>query len=269
MAQSSPGPAGSPRPRDVSAAPAKKPRSPAERIIVWGGILLLLGLAAYQARARFGYSMTLNALQDRLAQDEGKDAQPLLVKDLDQYVVGWPARRVEEHSKHLGGIELTWSGLTAKYGMIVAYDPSEQKEEGGAITGLQTKGYTEPSESERKVAPPPFSKEEAARLGNNIPPGAPGGAAAPGSEAAPASEPGASPADDAAVSSEPAADQPAASEPPAGTEAAQDGQPAAESPAAEPPAATQSDEAAAPAEQPAADSPATTDAESKPADEGK
>lgn len=135
MSSSSPDPVPS-SPASASPAPkAKPPRSPAERFVVWGGIILLLLLVGFQARARFGYTMTLNALQDRIAQDEGPNPQPLLVNEVDGLLVGWPKRTDEKPSEHRGLIHLSWRGLTTSYGMTLPYDPSENQP---AIMGLET-----------------------------------------------------------------------------------------------------------------------------------
>ena len=102
---------------------------------MWGGIIVLLVLVGIQARARFGYTMTLNALQDRIAQDEGPNPQPLLVNEVDGLLVGWPKRTDEKPSEHRGLIHLSWRGLTTSYGMTLPYDPSENQP---AIMGLET-----------------------------------------------------------------------------------------------------------------------------------
>jgi hypothetical protein len=111
---------------------------------VWGGIVLLLVLVAFQARARFGYTMTLKALQERLGEDEGENAKPLLVADLDQYLVGWPSKTVDEKSKHVGVIDLKWPGLTQSFGLTVSYDPSEPTESDGTVMSVESTGYVEP-----------------------------------------------------------------------------------------------------------------------------
>jgi hypothetical protein len=132
-------------PGGETAAPAKK-RSSAEKRVVWGGIALLLLLVALQARARLGYSKTLEALQDRMAEDEGANANPLLVKDLHNYVFGWPSQKEEQKGTHLKTIELTWTGLpmTQPLGLIVACDPKEEEKAGGTVMGLETSGFVQP-----------------------------------------------------------------------------------------------------------------------------
>lgn len=210
MAQSSPAPSSSPPPSGSkpAAAPAKKPRSPVERVVVWGGIAVLLVLAAYQARARVGYSMTLSALQDRLEEDEGSDAKQLLLKDLDSYIVGWPSRKQDESSAHKGQIELTWPGLSASYGIVVGYDPSE---EGKPITGMETRGFQEPPPEEQ-----PAPRNGAAVPGVNLPAGGRGGppeGASAEAAAAPEADEPAAPAVAEPTSGEPAAGEPAADAP--------------------------------------------------------
>lgn len=149
MSQASSVPPASP-PGGETAAPSKK-RSSAEKLVVWGGIVLLLLLVALQARARLGYTKTLEALQDRMAEDEGVNANPLLVKDLPQYLYGWPAQREEKRGRHLTTIELTWTGLpmTKPLGLVVGYDPEEA---GGTVMALETSGFV-PGEPPPQPAP--------------------------------------------------------------------------------------------------------------------
>jgi hypothetical protein len=237
MAQASPVPPKS-QPGGQTAAPQKQ-RSPAEKVVVWGGILLLLVLVGVQARARLGYSKTLQALQDRMAEDEGANANPLFVKDLGNFVYGWPSQKDESKGKHLSTIELTWTGLpmTKPLGLVVGYDPEEA---GGTVMALETRGFVE---GEQGVAPHPFTDEEVAEIGPNLPPGAAGAEPAgdePSPEPQSASEPAAEPT---AATPEPAPTEPAATEPAAPTEPAATPEPAATEPA--------------PAEQPAAETPAT------------
>ena len=260
MAQA-PVPPGS-QPSSSPAAPAKKQRSPAEKVIVWGGIAVLLLVLAYQARARLGYNTTLKALEARLEQDEGVDAKPLLEGDLDSYIVGWPSRKVEEKNQHLKTVELTWPGLTAPFVMTVMIDPSE---EGGSVMAVQTSGFVEPAPPAREDRP--MTAEEVAAFNASIPPGANGKLPMPGEEAAaePAADSkGAAAASDDFASPQPAATEPTAAEPaaeptatePAATEPAAT-EPAVTEPAAETPAATP--EAAPATETPAAEFPATED----------
>jgi hypothetical protein len=105
-------------------------------VFVWGGIIVLLLLVGAQARARFGYTMTLNALQDRIAEDEGPNARQLLLSEVDSHLVGWPSQSRKEESPHRGSILLSWRGLTTSYEITLPFDPSETDP---AIIGLETK----------------------------------------------------------------------------------------------------------------------------------
>jgi hypothetical protein len=62
--------------------PVKKPRSPIERTLVWGGIAALLTVTLLELRAQQGYARTLEALGNRLDDDEEdltlEQAKPLL-----------------------------------------------------------------------------------------------------------------------------------------------------------------------------------------------
>lgn len=233
MAQSPVSPGSQPA-QSSPAAPARKPRSSGEKIVVWGGIIVLLAVVAYQARARLGYNMTLKALEGRLAQDEGVDGKALLAADLDNYIVGWPSREVSEKSKFLKTVKLTWPGLTSSFVMTVEIDPSEEPESGGSVTAVQTSGYEDPPAPEIEMKPMPEPGAEAAPPAGAEPPDAapaPEGAAAePATQPAaetPAATPEAVPATESPAAETPAGDAPAAETP------------AAETPAAETPAATE------------------------------
>ena len=115
----------SPKPGPESSIAAKPRRSPVERVIVWGGIAILLVLLAIQGRARLGYAWTLSRLQSRLALDDGPEARPLYAKDVDPLVMGWPLRTTEHVSERLDVVEYSWHGLLSSYSISVHYDPTD------------------------------------------------------------------------------------------------------------------------------------------------
>ena len=174
MSSSSPDPVPSPAP--ASPAPkAKPPRSSVERFVVWGGIIALLVLVGIQARARFGYTMTLNALQARIAEDEGLDPQPLLVSEVDRLLVGWPKKTEETASAHRSLIHLSWRGLTTSYSMTLPYDPTETQP---AIMGLETSDA--PAEPDTSFAEIGSTPETGTPPGSSGPPPGAGHDAASG-----------------------------------------------------------------------------------------
>jgi hypothetical protein len=143
-----------------TAAPApKKPRSPLEKVVVRGGILLLLLLVAVQAHARFGYEMSLKKLQARIAEDETNvDGKPLLVSELPQCIVGWPCRTVEK-DRHWERVTYSWRGLTQCFEIRMPYDSSDEHP---AVMSLETNGAPQPVE-----APPPSEESVASNEGGS------------------------------------------------------------------------------------------------------
>lgn len=185
-------PASSPSPSQ----PVKK-RSPLERTIVWGGILVLLVLLAVQARARFGYSMTLKKLQSVWEKDD-VNADALLVSEVNNHVYGWPQRSImrvsdskqsewpwnaagQSLSSKCEAIVYRWRGvpgLSKAYGMALLYEPAGPgSSESPAITSLLTDS-PEPV-PEQQVA----STTEPGDIGGTMPggpDGMPGGGAPSG-----------------------------------------------------------------------------------------
>jgi hypothetical protein len=130
-------------PTPASAPPAKKSRSPVERCVVWGGIVLLLALAAVQAHARFGYTMTLQKLQARIAADDSSEtAPPLYVMEVPDLIVGWPTRSVQK-DRHWERVTYKWQGLTQSYEISMPYDTSDAQP---AVLALETKNAPEPEQ---------------------------------------------------------------------------------------------------------------------------
>lgn len=101
----------------------KKPRSPVERCLVWGGIIALLLLVAVQAHARFGYTTTLNRLQP-LIDDDFEGGEPLELADADSHVLGIPPlfKSIESGSER----EYRWYGLGRSYGITLSFNPDVQ-----------------------------------------------------------------------------------------------------------------------------------------------
>jgi len=127
-----------------STPPAKRPRSPKERLLVWGGIGLLLVLVAVQAHARFGYEKSREKLQTALNHDTGNSSL-FSIQDADKHIVGWARREEAEPGK----VTYTWSGLGKQYGLILKYDPKDPM---NAVTDLQTVDAPPPP-------PPPPSRD--------------------------------------------------------------------------------------------------------------
>lgn len=113
--------------------PARKPRNVVELILVRGGILVLVLLAAVQAHARFGYEMSLKTLQARMASEE-ETTVPLLLSDVPKMIWGFPSR-TEQEDRHWRSITYKWQGITQAYEIRMPYDSSETQP---AILSLET-----------------------------------------------------------------------------------------------------------------------------------
>ncbi|MEW4488521.1 hypothetical protein AB1L42_10595 [Thalassoglobus sp. JC818] len=111
-----------------------KSRSPVERIVVWGGILLLLALVATEGYARYSYTTSLEKLRIALQEDEVGDQDPLTVDQAKSMIVGFP-------KESTAGNQLTFQfrGLIKDFGSIhLTFDPNQMN-----IIGLETEQVEE------------------------------------------------------------------------------------------------------------------------------
>ncbi|HEY4259204.1 MAG TPA: hypothetical protein VGM98_03545 [Schlesneria sp.] len=96
----------------TSVDPNPKPtakRSPVERALVWGGILLLLVVVGSELLAQWGYNSTLAGLEETF--DNG---QTMAESELSGRVHGF-ALRNEEKAGELRTLTLTWPSLFRTY----------------------------------------------------------------------------------------------------------------------------------------------------------
>ena len=91
--------------------PAARKRSPVERVIVWGLILVLVAVVGLEARARLGYDRTLEALE---ARNLGR------LSTLEDAIHFAPARQPKT-IRHQSVLELKWFSLLHDYriGLII------------------------------------------------------------------------------------------------------------------------------------------------------
>lgn len=164
-----------PSPSDAP-PPQDKKRNPVERVIVWGLIAAMAVVVTLEGTARFGYTSTLNKLQDALARDEGPDAIALHLNDVSAHVSGFPTRQVSE-GKLFSVVEYRWKGLLKDYGGIrLSYSNDDQ-----IVMGLETD--LPPEEPELPLAVAPAAEESSpmdmmqanSEGGSGGGPGGPGG----------------------------------------------------------------------------------------------
>ncbi|MDB5345185.1 MAG: hypothetical protein JWP89_3562 [Schlesneria sp.] len=97
---------------DIVSPPSQNPvcRRPLwEKMIVWGGILVLLGVLLLEWRMREGYSATLKDLEETFNR-----SQSIAIAELPQHIHGF-AFRTEGKKANTRVIELTWTSLFKQY----------------------------------------------------------------------------------------------------------------------------------------------------------
>jgi hypothetical protein len=97
-----------PTPADPNLKPTAK-RSPLERALVWGGILLLLVVVGSELLAQRGYNSTLAGLEETF--DNG---QTMAETELSGHVHGFAVRN-EEKVNELRTLTLSWPSLFRTY----------------------------------------------------------------------------------------------------------------------------------------------------------
>lgn len=106
----------------------KPKRNPMERLLVWGLIAVGVIIACTEGTARFGYSMSLDALKARIHEDEGENPNPLKLEEAEGLIVGFPSR--EEGNER---VTYRFKGLVKEFGAIhLPYD------EDSFVLGLET-----------------------------------------------------------------------------------------------------------------------------------
>ena len=111
----------------ASTAPSTK-RHPAERFLVWGGILVLLALLGWEWSARNGYERSMHDVEEAVRTAGDKELTP---EDTKKYVHGYA---VWGETTHLNSrlITLKWPSLFKKYQFNMALDGN------GVVRGVET-----------------------------------------------------------------------------------------------------------------------------------
>lgn len=100
---------GNPKASPQDAKPPRRKRSVWERSLVWGGILVLLGVVTFEWRTRAGYDATLANLDKRLA------GQPVLpLAELSSHTHGYYTQQEQKNGKKRS-IILHWPSLFKVY----------------------------------------------------------------------------------------------------------------------------------------------------------
>ncbi len=130
----------------IPTGPEKKPRSPVERTLVWGGIIALLAVTLLELRAQQGYARTLEALGNRVDEDDDdltlEQAKPLLAFS--------PALSEPVPAIGSNEIKCSWFSLFKKGQYEITLIVSKEKEP--VLLSFKTAAL--PEEPEEDVTPP-------------------------------------------------------------------------------------------------------------------
>lgn len=113
---------------EVPAGPVRKPRSPVERVIVWGAITGLLIVAGLQWRAHDGFSKTRNAIQaaiQAVEESPGVEQRSVSVNDVPAMIHGSPryvTERIDIPFHPEKKVDTyTWRGVLKPYTLRLYY----------------------------------------------------------------------------------------------------------------------------------------------------
>ena len=119
--------------------PGKSNRSPVERAIVWGGIVVLLGVLAFEARQKYSYDPTVTQLRKLLSEDSEKHFK---LSEIRPMIYGSPSEVKSPHERSAyNRINLKWLSLFKDYRVELIV---EREGADPLIAGFSTPGGTDP-----------------------------------------------------------------------------------------------------------------------------
>ncbi|MEK6257230.1 MAG: hypothetical protein AABP62_01305 [Planctomycetota bacterium] len=119
--------------------PGKKPRSPVERVIVWGGIAILLGVLAFEARQKYSYDPTVGHLRKVFSEDTEKYVK---LSEIRPMIAGSPSEVKTPHERRsYQRIDLKWPSLFKDYRVQLIV---ESEGDDPLVAGFTTPGATDP-----------------------------------------------------------------------------------------------------------------------------
>lgn len=125
----------------------KKPRSPVERVIVWGGIAIMLSVLAFEARQKYSYDPTVNRLRKTLSEDTEKY---LKLSEVRALISGSPTEVKTPHERRsYDKIDLKWPSLFKDYRVQLIV---EREGVDPLVAGFSTPSGTDPTEQAEKMA---------------------------------------------------------------------------------------------------------------------
>ena len=143
-----------PSPASPSPAPAnkadKKPRSPVERVIVWGGIAVLGCLTLFEARQKYSYDPTVGQLKVVLKEVLIDGGEPVKLSEVRKVIYGSPLETPMPDERNIyRQIQLKWPSLVKDYRVNLVV---EAKGDDPIVFEFNTPGGTETDPAAEPVA---------------------------------------------------------------------------------------------------------------------
>jgi len=137
-----------------------KSRSPVEKAVVWGGIIVLLGLVLVELRAQQGHSTAVTKLQDLFGDDE----EEVAASELDNVISWFPSKTVAVDTPAAVDYRYNWqsvfkSGQFVLHVVVSKDDPAQLVR---YYTGDEDPMAPEPSDTPTEQIP---AEELASMLG--------------------------------------------------------------------------------------------------------
>lgn len=132
--------------------PRKKPRNPVERVIVWGGIAIMLGVVAFEALHKYGYDSTVSRMRKFLSEETETYMKLSEVRPL---ISGLPTETKSPHQRQAyNTISLKWPSLFKDYRVELIV---EREGNDPLVAGFSTPGGVDPAEEVANREAPPSS----------------------------------------------------------------------------------------------------------------
>lgn len=120
-------------------SPSKKPRSPIERTIVWGGISVLACVLAFEARQKYSYDPSVTQLRKVFSEDAERHVN---LSEIEKLISGSPIKVTAPHERRsYNTIDLKWPSLFKDYRVRLIV---EREGEDPLVAGFSTPGGTDP-----------------------------------------------------------------------------------------------------------------------------
>jgi len=130
----------------------KKPRNPVERVIVWGGIAVMLGVVAYEAVHKYAYDSTVSRMRKMVSDDTEKYMKLSEVRAL---IAGLPTEVKSPHErKAYNKLDFKWPSMFKDYRVQLIV---EREGDDPLVAGFSTPGGIDPAEEAANREAPPSS----------------------------------------------------------------------------------------------------------------